>query len=717
MNEDTITGYALLRDERNWEAQLTNLAVTVEGPLTLLPVPGPSGDSPVILPGPYEAAPSGIAIGDCYEVYLADTANDRVIWDDTLCKVRRIAPGRLAFGTAPATFSRPRGLLLVGKERLLVANSGHGQVQVLLPSTLEVRTHWDGLVEPTSLAADSQGRVYVADTGLKRVLRFFPNGKADNDYNNILAAAGLLDPAFLAVDTEDRLYVSDRAVNAVLRFAPDSSPLPALAAGDGRAPGAPRALAAYQRYLFVADASQGRIWLAECASGRYLGSLPAFQGPVTAMAADKDGNLYVKTDDAEAYLVLKTGQSYLKTGRLEAGPLDAGDRLGWRRLAVEGTSPQDTLIQLYTFGADDPDTPPAAADWQPAPSDDLLVPRLPDTGEPGEHLPRYLWVRVDLSSKNGAASPWLYQVQAETPGEDYLDYLPAIYARRDAEQQGFLQSWLALFRSELGDLELLLEDLPRLFDPQTTPAEHLGWLARWLAFDLPAGWSTDERRALFARMVRLYPRRDTLHGLREMIQIYSGVRPQIVESYTERRVWILGESSRLGFDTGLAPLSPDGIVVPDGGGATCDAGLPASEAWSEPAGVIIGEVVVGDRGPLAAADLGEPLFSPTAHHFTVLVPAARLPDPRDRQALVDLLEAEKPAHTDYHLCFIEPRMRVGFQARVGVDTIVAGPPEPFALDEPSAGLGFASSLEAGPQESQASRVGQQARLGRNLVIK
>ena len=45
-----------------------------------------------------------------------------------------------------------------------------------------------------------------------------------------------------------------------------------------------------------------------------------------------------------------------------------------------------------------------------------------------------------------------------------------------------------------------------------------------------------------------------------------------------------------------------------------------------------------------------------------------------------LVEREKPAHCDYHLCVIEPRMRVGFQARVGIDTIVASHPTELLLD-------------------------------------
>ena len=87
----------------------------------------------------------------------------------------------------------------------------------------------------------------------------------------------------------------------------------------------------------------------------------------------------------------------------------------------------------------------------------------------------------------------------------------------------------------------------------------------------------------------------------------------------------------------------------------------------------VGHTVVGEGRPLAAEDFGAPLSDDYAHLFTVMVHAAQVPLAAQRQALRDLIEAEKPANTDFQLCLIEPRLRVGVQARVGIDSIVAGP--------------------------------------------
>ena len=46
------------------------------------------------------------------------------------------------------------------------------------------------------------------------------------------------------------------------------------------------------------------------------------------------------------------------------------------------------------------------------------------------------------------------------------------------------------------------------------------------------------------------------------------------------------------------------------------------------------------------------------------------------------IEREKPAHTVYELCVIEPKMRVGVQSRVGIDSIVGQAQPPAVIGRP-----------------------------------
>jgi hypothetical protein len=120
--------------------------------------------------------------------------------------------------------------------------------------------------------------------------------------------------------------------------------------------------------------------------------------------------------------------------------------------------------------------------------------------------------------------------------------------------------------------------------------------------------------------------------------------------------------------------------------------------------------VVGGSAPQAASELGQGLFAETAHRFTVLLPAAALPGSEQRRLLLETLEAEKPAHTGFHLCFSEARLSVGCQFRLGVDAIVAGPPDPLTLGQ--SGLGPEAALPPGPDST--SRAGGPAAGG--LVV-
>ena len=78
-------------------------------------------------------------------------------------------------------------------------------------------------------------------------------------------------------------------------------------------------------------------------------------------------------------------------------------------------------------------------------------------------------------------------------------------------------------------------------------------------------------------------------------------------------------------------------------------------------------------------------------------------------AVARVVDREKPAHTTYHLCQFEPRMRVGFQARVGIDAIVGRATAPGRLDESNL-IGLQLAGRDGLRVGVHSRVGEGLRL-------
>ena len=171
-----------------------------------------------------------------------------------------------------------------------------------------------------------------------------------------------------------------------------------------------------------------------------------------------------------------------------------------------------------------------------------------------------------------------------------------------------------------------------------------------------------EQRRVLLRVADLYQRRGTIAGLIEFIHLYTGVKAHVIEWARERRVWQLGVTSALGFDTALPSGAVDGIVVADP-----EILRSTQPPWgcSEPERVVVGHAIVGADRPAAREDFGAILFDDAANRITVMIPAGQAEDAAMRARIHEVVAAEIPAHVICDVSFIEPAMRIGMQARVG----------------------------------------------------
>jgi hypothetical protein len=266
------TRYQFVRDREAWDATLVALEPDSDGNLTLARLPGPADGQAVDLPGPWAADPSGIAAGPCAAVFVADTDHNRVLFVDGTCAARAWLPPTMMAGTAPGQFDHPRGLA-VSAEGLWVADTGNRRVQRFgfpeLAPDLDVT---GGLQQPTDVATDSQGRLYVLDRALKMVRRYTRHGLPDPVYDLTLAGSGrLADPLFLAVGDGDVLCISDGAAAAVRCFDETGAFVRDLITPLGT--WQPGALAFGAGRLFAADAVSGQI-MVFLADGTYWCELP-----------------------------------------------------------------------------------------------------------------------------------------------------------------------------------------------------------------------------------------------------------------------------------------------------------------------------------------------------------------------------------------------------------------------------------------------------------
>jgi len=284
----------------------------------------------------------------------------------------------------------------------------------------------------------------------------------------------------------------------------------------------------------------------------------------------------------------------------------------------------------------------------------------------------------------------LEQFRIDFDHATYRQRLPAIYSK-DPVQRALLDRLLSLFESFFADVEHMIAHLSHLFDPQAVPVEWLPWLASWLAFDLDENWSEAQKREAVAKALAMYAKRGTAEGLKEALHFFAGVDAHIEEPILHAGWWSLPT------DENSPPLEAQNSVL----------GFTTMLASAEAQGAVVGTTAVLDQSHLITQEeFGAPLFEAVAHQFSVQVYQGQVKGTKKLDEISSIIEREKPAHTTYHLCIIEPRMRVGFQARLGIDTIVAGP-------TPAARLGKTprSSLDLVTGGEPPGRIGHRSQIG------
>lgn len=722
---DALTGWRSLRDPETSRPLAT--CVSVDGVMRLDAIAsGPLGltSSDRSLGG--LTFPRGMALDSDGTLYLLGVREPRVLRFDAARRAFVPLPGLGGWGEAPGRFRWPQNIAIVGRD-LYVADLGNRRVQVFALPSLVLRHVWgrrDSVGHrsatgepgwrPWDVAA-SGGAAYILDWRHGRVYRHRPG--IDRLDLIIDAPAAQWRWTRLALDRDGRLYLLDALTRHVAIYDADGRFLNTTTdAGEIRDRFDPPPL------RILDDGATGRFCLpAELArpcDRRHPSRPPAPETPLALCPPSAPDSLIFDREGRRLTgdLRLVGPKLYTAQGCWYSEALDSGiERCQWHRIELElADLPVGSQVEVSTFTADDLRAPTEivalhTSAWETSYTVVGQAQRPPDPGrrQPGvarngagdapRTIPpieflvqslegRYLWLRVTLRG-DGYGTPAVRSLRVHYPRDSYLQYLPAVYAE-DQDSRRFLERLLAIFQTEWDDLERRVEEVAAYFDPAAVPAEggFLDYLAGWLALPLEGDWTPEQRRRLLVAAREIYPRRGTAAGLRAYLQVYlqnlagiapadQGEYPQLVEAFRERHHALLAQKGR----------------------AELGAGLPV---WS--AGVVgrLQADVYAREGEVRLVSTGDPqrdVFHEYAHRFRVFMPADWVCSAADERMLRRALDAEKPAHTAYELCLVEPRFRVGVQASVGLDTILGGYPE--------ARLACSHGLEQAPSLPPRHRLG------------
>ena len=710
--------------------------LAADGTLSLSPLAQLIGDMP---PGIADlspaAAPGGVASDPDGNLYWSDPDRNR-IYRRLACDgtVEPLSCFERA-GAEAGPLRSPRGLVVPPhRDALFIVDSGNSRVLAIEPTSQQLLAVWPGSAgrnpaagaapgafnTPWAIAAAHDGSIFVLDRANRCVQKLGANGDWDRGFFDRVRASGLLvDPVDVAVTAHGagvRVLIADTGAKRIVLFDGDGNPerdaanAPRSIALDPAI--APMGLAATRDALFLGDNARRRILQFQLAQGDSFGSaaeVRGYHGPVSALAIASAGTLIAYAGAGAAAVEVAIGRGVLALGAAWSGVIDLGYPVKWNELVAE-FAPLDAgaHVDVFAYASADPNDRPVVANdptlhtffadprWQrqfrgsAVDVNAVYIGNAP--GMPPPEPRRYLWVGVELRS-DGDRSPGLENLRVEFNQSGYMPLLPAIYAA-DTAAGDFLPRLLTLFQGFFEGVETEISTLARLFDPALAPQGFLDWLAGWLGVELYESWPEAKRRQAIAEAFAWFARRGTRRGLEHAIEFATGIPAIVEEPIVETACWCLPEGpdacchacaseSTAGDE---APASGDDSVL----------GCTTVLAPSQPDGAIVGTTAVLDQSQLIRDDeFGSPLFSDVAYQFSVLVPRSALASPGAVERLRAVVDAAMPAHTTYQICAIDALMRVGYQARVGVDTMVGGPPPSMRLGDGSS-LGETAALGGPP---------------------
>ena len=465
----------------------------------------------------------------------------------------------------------------------------------------------------------------------------------DRDYP-LESDAGFESPTHLAIDSNGFIYVVDRAKNYIKVIAREGrvfKNIEFVSDVFGQFP--PSAIAVDANGKLVLANGKGlhrfdwRVGDREC-----CGKLTDC---CTSMAIDINGDLIVVGSNGVGQIPPAT--EFEQKGTYFSQSFDSDIyRCQWHKILLDTSSiPTGTSIKVWTYTSEIELLPSDIQALQPEDwhtgqinASDFLI-----LSPPG----RYLWLKIEFSG-SGIDTPILRRLKAYFPRSSYLQYLPAVY-QSDPVSKDFLERFLSIFETVLGSVETKIDRIAQYFDPDGVPDRaFLEWLASWVDLTFYQSWSLETCRRLLRHAPELYRLRGTPAGLKRWLSLAFGVEAEILEHFCLRQgaylnqQFVLGERSHLWSNTLL-------------------------DRWS------LGDTHLGEL-PLQETMPTVDRFSVTAHRFTVFIPAAQLRDPTRESQIRALIDAEKPGHTQYTLNSVEPRLRVGIQSRLGMDTLVGAYP-------------------------------------------
>ena len=614
----------------------------------------------------------GLAVDECGQIYFIDEDSDtktrRLYRYDMNSQVLEYITS--IDGYDPEESHNPARMLM-DAFTLWVLDTVNREVIAFSRDNFQIKYILHGK-NPVDFGIDRKGHIYVLDKDLPEIFKYTVNGiPVDNfgeNQNQVKEPIELIEPVGLSVNIDNSIYVIDNGYKHFIKITEK---------GEYSKIGDFTRISEDFRPKIITIDTKGNVFVAGIdnnieslyrfdSDGSYTGKIPVFDlsGHIMGLAVDSKANLYLGTSNGIAHFSSLKKFSTIE-GFFYSKTLDSGiHECKWHRLSLHARIPQKTVLHVHYHVSDSSLlkktidgilTDPEKSTQEKADSIDKQIKWTGPETLTGNEIDskdmlfrekkgRYLWMKIGLLTFDEKAGPEVTRMKVLYPANSYLRYLPAIY-QEDPVSREFLERFLSIFETVLYDLETDIGNVSDYFDPDIVPPGFLAWLASWLNLAVEEDWTDDKKRYFIKRAPVLYKLKGTRASLEELIRLYTGKRPFILEHSRTGKPMVISRdgSFTLGIDSLLLKTPVRGFRLGDDS--------------------IIGQVALRD-----IVQSPEEPFLALAYRFTVIMNLSAEELKRYEKGLRQILDNEKPAHTMYS---IQTGVEDGSDLYVGINTQIA----------------------------------------------
>lgn len=223
---------------------------------------------------------------------------------------------------------------------------------------------------------------------------------------------------------------------------------------------------------------------------------------------------------------------------------------------------------------------------------------------------RYLWFLLEIYPQTEMTVE-LGKFMVYFSAKSWIEYLPELY-RKEMGNNSFLDRYLSIFQSLYDEVKEQIRSLSSGLDPRTADLEILEWIASWMDVEEPYMWTEKQLRFLLEHIMEFYEARGTKRGVELFVELYTGEKPFVIEWQDWERYKELPHYKKL----------------------------------------------------------LENLYEDDPGSFTVLVREECVPEYKDYQALLRLLEQIKPVQLEVHLTILKPYIFADGYSYLGVNSVL-----------------------------------------------